>query len=143
MKMLVCIDGSDQSQKALNKAIEIATGCGVHDVSLLHVDESVRDITYPTGENIQRTESMRAKIHKKQNEMMKEAAAKFEEHGIKVEALLKEGHPSQTISKTANEGNFDMVILGSRGLGGLQKVFLGSVSNAVIQETKASVLVVK
>ncbi len=75
--------------------------------------------------------------------MLEEATAKFKEKGIEPHTILEEGHASHTISRIADEGDYDMVIMGNRGLGGLKKIFLGSVSNAVIQETKASVLVVK
>ncbi len=45
---------------------------------------------------------------------------------------------------TTPEQKFDMIVIGSRGLGGLKKLFLGSVSNAIIQEIEnCSVLVVK
>ncbi len=67
----------------------------------------------------------------------------FEKKGIKVSTILKERHPSETIAKVSEEGEFDMVVIGSRGLGGLKKALLGSVSNAIVQEVKTKVLVVK
>ena len=151
MKMLVCVDGSKHSQKALNQAIEMATGCGINEVSLIHVDEAhdssefltSEEIIYPTEENIKRVQKINKKRLANRKKMMEEASAKFKEHGIDVDTVIEKGHPSDIITKTANEGNYDMVIMGSRGLSGLKKIFLGSVSNAVIQETKASVLVVK
>ncbi len=141
MKILVCIDGSLQSEKALNKAIELSTGCKISEVSLIHVYESFQR-TYSV-EDLERLQEMQTKVFEQRKQMMEEAAVQFKEHGIDVEMIIEEGHPSRTISKVADDGNFDMVILGNRGLGGLKKIFLGSVSNAVIQETKASVLVVK
>lgn len=56
---------------------------------------------------------------------------------------LKEGHVADAIAETAKERGIDMIIMGNRGRSGLKKLLLGSVSNAVIQETQSSVLVVK
>ena len=83
--------------------------------------------------------------HKEEGKKILYKALKlFEEKNIKARTILKEGHPSHTIVSVACEEGFDMIVIGSRGLGGLKKVFLGSVSNAVIQEAEnCSVLTVK
>ncbi|RQD67502.1 MAG: universal stress protein [Tindallia sp. MSAO_Bac2] len=151
MKMLVCIDGSEQSQKAVNKAIELAEAYKLKEVSLIHVYESAQRSYWlasaegysPSPEDLKRLQRMQTNVLDHRKNMMDEAAIEFEKIGIDVEMIVEEGHPSHTIARIADDGNYDMVILGSRGLGGLKKIFLGSVSNAVIQETKASVLVVK
>ena len=74
---------------------------------------------------------------------MSESVEFFRSEKIKVSTIFKEGHPADTIAQVAADEKFDMVVIGSRGLGGLKKLFLGSVSNAVTQEVKTSVLVVK
>jgi len=151
VKLLVCVDGSKQSMKAMNKAIEIASGCGIDEVSLIHVYENVEknywmatgEGYYPSKEDFERLKGLQQKMVDKRKKMLEEYVAKFEEKGIHPDIILEEGHPSHTISRIADDGNYDMVIMGNRGIGGLKKIFLGSVSNAVIQETEASVLVVK
>ena len=75
--------------------------------------------------------------------MLLEAKKFFTEQIIEVKTIFKEGHPAQTIAEVANEEGYDMIVIGSRGLGGLKKLFLGSVSNAVLQEATTSVLIVK
>lgn len=47
------------------------------------------------------------------------------------------------IPEVAEEGGFDLIVIGRRGISGTDKLFLGSVSNAVLQQAKTSVLVVK
>jgi len=151
VKLLVCIDGSKQSKKAMDKAIEIASGCGIKEVSLIHVYENVEKNYWmatgegynPSKEDFERLKGLRQNMIEKRKKMLEEYAAKFEEKDIHPDIILEEGHPSHTISRIADKGNYDMVIMGNRGIGGLKKIFLGSVSNAVIQETEASVLVVK
>ncbi len=53
------------------------------------------------------------------------------------------GRPADVIARYAEEGGFDMIAIGSRGLGRLKKLLLGSVSNSVLQEARCSVGVVK
>ena len=68
----------------------------------------------------------------------------FKGKNIKAHTILMEGHPANTIVKIAQEEGFDMIVIGGRGASGVQKLFLGSVSNAVIHEVKdCSVLIVK
>ena len=151
MKMLVCIDGSEQSLHALGKAYEIASQCGVNEVALLHVYENIKrsywlstDEGYsPSEKELERIENVEDQVIAKKKEMLLKAAHKFESNGIVVEKKLLQGHVSHTIIREADDGNYDMIVIGSRGLGGLKKIFLGSVSNAVLQEAHCSVLVVK
>ena len=56
----------------------------------------------------------------------------LEGKNIKTRTILKEGHPSHTIVNVAKDEKFDMIVLGSRGFGGLKKYFLGSVSVIVL-----------
>jgi nucleotide-binding universal stress UspA family protein len=62
---------------------------------------------------------------------------------LKVSTMLSEGRPSDEIIKVADEGKFDLIVMGSRGIGGIKGIFLGSVSDRVADEAKCSVLIVK
>jgi nucleotide-binding universal stress UspA family protein len=144
MKILVCTDGSEYSQKALEKASIIAKGCNADEVAIIHVYEIyVPLISFSTEqmESIKKLIKERKKIRTK---MLSDALKFLKEKNIKARKILKEGHPADTIIKVAHEGGFDMIVIGSRGVSGLQKLFLGSVSNAIIHEAKnCSVLIVK
>jgi len=74
--------------------------------------------------------------------ILHEAKKIFDRRGIEVRTVIKQGHPADTIVKTAAEEGFEMIVLGSRGQGGLQKLLLGSVSNAVVQEAENCMVVV-
>ena len=141
MKILLCTDGSKYSQKALEEASVIVKGCNVNEVAIIHVHERYDPL--PTIPN----ESIRwiMQEHKKEGEkILSEALKLLKGKNIKARTILKEGHPADTILRLAHEEGFDMIVIGSRGLGGLKKLFLGSVSNAIIQEAiNCSVLVVK
>ncbi len=150
MKILVCVDGSKQSMKAVEEAVKIAGGCNVNEVAIIHVCESKLDwsgIPYEgsvTREDMERFRKSLEQCNYENNEkVLSEAKDIFVKNNIKVNTIFKEGHPAQAIADVANEEEYDMIVIGSRGLGGLKKLFLGSVSNAVLQEAKTNVLVVK
>jgi nucleotide-binding universal stress UspA family protein len=70
-----------------------------------------------------------------------ENAKKIE--NLDIPAKLVEGRPADEIVETAKEGNFDLIVMGSRGLGGIKEFFLGSVSDRVADEAECPVLIVK
>jgi nucleotide-binding universal stress UspA family protein len=53
------------------------------------------------------------------------------------------GDPHPQIIKTAEDGKFDLIVMGHRGLNPLQRLFIGSVAKRVIEDTPCSVLVIK
>lgn len=146
MKILVCTDGSEKSVKAVKKAAFISEHLDEVSVTLIHVyylDTAIispHADGYVTGEILQRIDGEKKTEGEK---ILEEAARIFEEKNIKVNKLLAKGHPATTIVEAAAKGNFDLVVIGSRGLGGLKKLLLGSVSNAVAQEAESTVMIVK
>ena len=62
---------------------------------------------------------------------------------VKVSKKMLKGRAADKIVETANNGGFDLIVIGSRGLGGIKEFFLGSVSDRVADEAKCPVLIVK
>ena len=157
MKILACTDGSKHSKTTLEKAALIAGGCQPKEVAVIHVTEGKRDSSSvslfemgsvtrdkTTELDPDRLKRLQA-VHEAQREkILADALEIFEKNGVRVRTILKQGHPAETIVKVAADEGFDLIIIGNRGLGGLQKMLLGSVGYAVIQEAKnCSVLMVK
>lgn len=145
MKILVCTDGSEHSQKALAEASKIAGGCNADEVAIIHVYEN-SPTYYSEAASLSQIERIGEleKQHKEERKKILSAALKFfAEKNIKASAIFEEGHPAEVITGVASAGGFDMIIIGSRGRGGLKKLFLGSVSGAVVHEASANVLTVK
>jgi nucleotide-binding universal stress UspA family protein len=148
MKILVCVDGSAQSLRALEEASHIARGYGAEEISVIHVYESRRvalygEVAFATREHLEYYGEIEKQEKEKAKRLLARAAGLLEEKNLRVNPILLEGHPATTIAKAAVDGEYQIVILGSRGLGGLKKLFLGSVSNAVLQEVNANVYIVK
>jgi nucleotide-binding universal stress UspA family protein len=62
---------------------------------------------------------------------------------LKISTELREGRPADQIVMAAEEGGFDLIVLGHRGLGKVKEFFLGSVSDRVADEARCPVLIVK
>jgi len=62
---------------------------------------------------------------------------------VQVESTLKEGSTVQEITRLAKEGNFDLIVIGAKGVGRLRELLLGSVSEGVMKHAPCPVLVVK
>ncbi|HHX77442.1 MAG TPA: universal stress protein [Firmicutes bacterium] len=142
MKILVCSDGSEKSNEALDKAAEIAKFYPESEVSVIHVYSDI-DMNVVPELGPSRLSRKSFDEHKKGKEILEKAEKRMAEKDIKVKPILVMGTPSQAIAKVANQGGYDLLVIGSRGLGGLKKLILGSVSNAVLNEVKCDVLVVK
>lgn len=61
--------------------------------------------------------------------------------GIRTKTLLRRGSPSVQILKASKD--FDLIVMGSRGLGRLRSLMLGSVSNSVVQQSKVPILIIR
>jgi len=152
MKILVCTDGSEQSQKALEKASLIAGGCNVDEVAIIHVYDHKHDISsfprdgeYALGrEDMEKFRKVQEENKNEKKKLLEDALKYFEGKGMQARTIFKEGHPAEAIVEVGCGEGFDFIVIGSRGLGGWKKALLGSVSNAVVQHAeKCSVIIVR
>ncbi|NBG88466.1 universal stress protein [Isachenkonia alkalipeptolytica] len=148
MKLLVCFDGSDPSHRAIEKAHKLTGDSGVHEVTILHAYQenywfSMGDGYAPSPDMLKKLENFEESQVQEKKEKILELAKIFDNTEVSLDVKTIHGHPARVITKVAEEGEYDLIIIGSRGLGGIRKVVLGSVSNAVMQGTKVSVMVVK
>lgn len=137
-RILVAVDGSEGSAKAVRLAREMAVPFGA-EVVLLHVIEPPS--TFP----IEAYGLTRAAVYEvllqRGRELLEKMAAEFP--AGKVEQAIESGSPAETICAQAEERDADLVILGSRGLGAMGRWLLGSVSDRVLHLCKRPVTVVR
>jgi nucleotide-binding universal stress UspA family protein len=145
-KILVAIDGSETSDLALDYAYDLAIkyGAEVLIVSVLDtISKSLisRGMLFAADSTTQYLEELE-QFYKR---ILGEALEKEKEVNIKLKlsTRLLKGRAADKIVETANEGGFDLIVIGSRGLGGIKEFFLGSVSDRVADEAKCPVLIVK
>ncbi len=126
-KILVPVDGSINAGKALQQAVLLAKKTDAK-MTLLYVQESGLFKLRPKV-----TEEIGARI-------LSDAADQVE--GMKLEKRLESGDPAKTIAEIAKKEDFDLIVMGSRGLGAIGRFLLGSVSDHVIHYADRSVLLV-
>ncbi len=148
MKILIATDGSSHSKKALDEAARIAEGCSAHDVAVIHVYEKKTNYPVIAGyhfsqEDLMRFNELEERSREDSKEILHSAVEALQQKNIKANPIFEIGHPADTIARVSQEQGFDLVVVGSRGLGGLKKLLLGSVSNALLQEANTNILVVK
>ncbi len=146
---MVALDGSESADKALDFAFDLAAKYSA-EIVLLSVVPPVTTPMSPDSLEVpvslevlnQHLEELIAS-HKK---VLSEALRKSEKikPDLSVSTKLVKGRrPSESIVETAKEGKFDIIVMGSRGLGGIKEFFLGSVSDRVADEAVCPVLIVK
>ena len=147
MKILVCNDGSTAGTKVMERAAEIVGERKDMDVTVIHVYEKKTLYRGVNVDYLRMTKEEYDSIIKvgklAGKKILDDAVRFFKEKNIPVKTILQGGHPAQTIVAAAQEGGYDLIIIGRRGMSGLNRLFLGSVSNAVLQEAKTDVLLIK
>lgn len=150
-KILVAFDGSEPSKHALNHAVEVAKKFQA-DIKIISVVPRVMMPVFPDEGFGAAPISAAQEFGEYQEKMtdfyenaLNEAESRIEEESpeLKVETVLKEGRPSSTIVETAEEDDFDLIVIGSRGLGGITGWILGSTSRRVVESCTKPILVVK
>lgn len=146
-KILVAIDGSKSSDKALEFGLDLAEKY-VAQVVLINVFDS-SSFLYLTAPSLAQapivaTEQLEESriFHSKMLSKTLRKAKSFNKD-LEISKKLVEGRPADRIIEVAKEGGFDLIVIGSRGLGGIKEFFLGSVSDRVADGASCPVLIVK
>ncbi|WP_417414694.1 universal stress protein [Hoeflea sp.] len=142
-RILVAVDGSEGSKKALRVAARLQQTCD-SELLILTVfrhhsllEASMSMVRPDDPESLD--DSMRAYA----KEVAEDAKAIAAECGaVKVRAFVKAGQPARTIVKFAEDHKSDLIIVGSRGQGDMQGFLLGSVSHKVTSLASIPVMVV-
>lgn len=144
-RILVGYDDGTHSQKALDTAIEIArnTKGEIFIVSVLDIPLIITSPDMLPSDNITVTKFYYDSSSQYFKRIQEQAAARVQAHGLAATVKVMEGSPGKTLIKYAEEVKADIIAVGSNNKGVLDRFFLGSVSNYVIQHAKCMVLVAK
>lgn len=145
--ILVCVDNSKQSQKALSRAISVAEKFDSKLSILMVVGESLvnfwDDTELKVGvENLQIHLKKESTIYQQAEKILNDLAKRVPSQINCVTEILT-GDPAKVIVNYSKKKKPDVIIIGSRGLGGFSKLLLGSVSNKVVDHVSSSVLVIR
>ncbi|WP_457638254.1 universal stress protein [Oceanithermus sp.] len=138
-KVLLPTDGSPCSEQALREGLELVRACAAKATILYVVENPL--LTLPMlPEGIPYEAELYEDLRKAANEVLTAARKIAEDLSVEVETVMKEGQPVPTIASYAKD--FDLVIMGTHGRGGLEKLILGSVTDGVLHRTDRPVLVI-
>ena len=138
-KILVPVDGSDNSFRALDNAIFLAKSTGA-SVTAIHVIENPPTV-YVESQKL--LNGLLANYRTESAKVLDKCKQIADKSGVKLETVITEGDAASSIAGYAHKEGFDLIIIGGRGLGRFKEMVLGSVSNKVLHHAKCSVLMVK
>jgi nucleotide-binding universal stress UspA family protein len=136
--ILLAADGSEHSIRAAEKAISLAQNNSEAKILVLYVVNS----STSKADVLHNQDSQG--IAKQRQDKMQSIEEKAKQAGVNYEIKIIRGEePGPTIVKFANENEYDIVVIGSRGLNALQEMILGSVSHKVAKRALCPVMIVK
>jgi nucleotide-binding universal stress UspA family protein len=146
MKILVPYDGSAPSQRAVEYALRIATAVGKPqvDMHLLNVQEADPSISdFFTRDAADVAERVVTTGRHSGAKLLESPAQAVEASGVRVARAVLLGDPAAVIGSYADNQRCDMVVMGTRGLGPVSGLLLGSVTSKVVHSVKMPVTLVK
>ena len=134
--VLVPVDGSEGADRAIEQAIMIAKMCDAK-INFLYV-ANINQLAI----NAVLSDAILDSVTKAGNVIL-ERAMEMVPEGILKESFSDTGAPAVVVLDFAESNNIDLIIMGSRGLGVVKGVLLGSVSQYVVEQARCPVMVVK
>lgn len=140
MKILLPVDGSDLSLKAVRLAVSLLQQGLSGSLVLANVQEPAtlyEMVVAPDGEMLERV-STAAGV-----DTLEKAEALLMEEGVVYEREIATGDPAHTIVDIGERFGCDMIVMGARGISAMRSALLGSVSNEVLHAAQVPVVIVK
>jgi nucleotide-binding universal stress UspA family protein len=145
-RILVAIDFSAHSEVALQQAVTVAAHTGAA-LELLWVEDRIPASTSMhgtvPGNVFEELERVLAEAHDESAAKLADLARQARAQNIAVTHHVARGHADEVIVERAAEQGADLVVVGTRGLTGLKRLFLGSVAENVVRASQTSVLVAR
>ncbi len=132
MKILVPVDGSPGSLRAVKVAIEFVGGRQQASIVLLNV-KSIPMLDLLERGSVMLAEWLKEEEGRLAQQALEAAITTCQAAGVSFTARIEKGTPAATIERIVREEKIDHIIMGRRGLGGIRGLVLGSVSTQVLQ----------
>ena len=137
--MLVPVDGSENSYRALDAALFLSQKLG-SDITVLHVMEEV-PITHIESQKLLR--ELLENYEKESEEILSKCSEIARKKGLTINTILLQGNPASIILDFSKKEKYDIVIMGSRGMGKFKELILGSVSSKIVHHSPCGVLLIR
>lgn len=145
-KVLVPVDFSDFSQKALRYGVEVARDRQA-SLTLIHViNQRIIDAVHELsvkGYKGDFVEAMRRMVQDREEELRQVLPAEWREGIPEIRFEIRKGRPAEEIINYAKENAIDLIVVGTHGRSALLSTLIGSVANTVVLRAPCPVLVVR
>lgn len=144
-RILVPLDFSDCSRKSLNYAVRMALESSA-ELVVLHVGPPIPTFAYPLPEATALqtsawTETLRER-HEAAEQALQDEIRPWQD-SVEFQLRFEEGEPSEAVVRAADEGECDLIVMGSHGRTGLRRAIIGSVAERTVRHAHCPVLVVR
>jgi len=138
-KILVPVDGSDISYRALDSALFLSERLA-SKITAIHVIEKVPTVYIQS----QKVLDELLETHKNESQkILDECSSIATKKGIAISTTLLEGNPASTILEFSQMEKYEVIIIGSRGMGHFKELILGSVSSKILHHSLCPVLLIR
>ena len=142
MKLLVPVDGSPASLRAVDFAVTFAKERQTASITLLNVQNPAM-LNLAEGAGLMAAAWVEEEEDSRGEEALKGAVAACDAAGVPFDVRNERGAPAETIDRIAREDKFDHVVMGTRGLGSIRGLLVGSVATQVLHLVHVPVTLVK
>jgi len=140
MKILAPVDGSESSLEAVKRACKLLAAAAELSVTLISVHD---DVALKHARSIVGSKAVDDYLRQLSDEDVAGARKLLEQEGIKHEVVIRIGHVSQEIVDLADQGGFDLIVMGNKGRSALRDLVIGSVAQRVLSLATTPILLVK
>ncbi len=134
-KILIAYDGSEASKKALDYAIKNAR-CFEEEIVILSVVPT--ELKMVAFEDILIPKTFKQRTQ----DLVNEAVEYVKKEGVNALGVTREGDVADEILKLCEELDCDLIVIGRKGLGKIERFLIGSITEKVVRHTSKSVLIV-
>jgi nucleotide-binding universal stress UspA family protein len=141
-RILVAVDGSEPSLRALEQAVDLSLQLG-SEITVVSVVNEMK-LPFSAEFGLWARKSHEELVRKVLEGLNSAILSIREDHPeLKIEARIEEGRPAKKITELAEKERFDLIVVGRRGNGLVDHLIMGSVTNEVVRISNKPVLVVE
>lgn len=145
-RIMVAIDSSSTANKALNEATQLATSVGAA-LCIVHAeDEALLEHSAISSGTLIDVQKVEAAIREGGEQLLDGAMAHAAQHGVTAEKRLIESSRKRVpemITECARDWNADLVIVGTHGRSGFERLLVGSVAEKLVRLSNTSLMLVR
>lgn len=147
-KIVVATDGSENANKAAASAVEMVkmTGAKLFALNVLpyipHLSYFGVPMEPPEAVSFEEKE-YEARLEKDGKKILDVVRDMAEKAGVGVETVMVKGHPGSEIMNFAQKNDIDLIVMGTLGRSGIDRLLMGSVAEDVVRNAKTRVMIVK